>query len=73
MALTKAHNRMIDGALINVKDYGAVGDGVADDTTAIQAAIDAATAAGNQGVYAPGGPYLITTINVTCPIVGTQT
>lgn len=39
MALTKAHNRMIKGAVVNVMDFGAVGDGVADDTAAINAAI----------------------------------
>jgi len=25
VALTKAHNRMIEGAAVNVKDFGAVG------------------------------------------------
>ena len=40
----------------NVKDFGAVGDGVADDTHAIQAAI-AATARG--AVYLPPGRYKI--------------
>ena len=41
MALTKVSYSMIDNAPINVADYGAVGDGVVDDTTAIQSALSA--------------------------------
>src|SRR5262249_29143957 len=51
----------------NVKDFGAVGDGVADDTAAVQAAINAASAWGlnNYGamwgcdVFLPPGVYKI--------------
>ena len=44
--------------VLNVKDYGAVGDGTTDDTAAIQGAL---TAAGTSGgtVYAPAGSYLV--------------
>jgi polygalacturonase len=40
MALTKAHNRIISGAPANVKDYGATGDGVTDDSSSILAAFN---------------------------------
>jgi hypothetical protein len=60
MALTKVTNSMIEGAYVNVLDYGAVGDGVADDTSAIQAAIDAVCNAGSGTVFIPAGVYLIT-------------
>ena len=59
MALTKVSFSMIEGAQYNVLDYGAVGDGVTDDGPAIQAAVDAAFAAGGGTVYAPAGTYLL--------------
>lgn len=44
----------------NVKDYGAVGDGSTDDTTAIQSAITACGTAGGGVVYFPKGSYKTT-------------
>lgn len=41
----------------NVRQHGATGDGSTDDTTALQAAIDAAEAAGGGTVYVPTGTY----------------
>lgn len=45
-------------SVVSVKDYGAVGDGVTDDTAAIQAAITASTGS----VLFPAGAYLISTM-----------
>jgi hypothetical protein len=41
--------------IANVKDYGAVGNGIANDTAAIQAAVDTGL-----DVYLPAGTYLVT-------------
>lgn len=57
MALTKASFSMINGTPVNVKDFGAVGDGVADDTAAIQAAAAAVTSYSE--LYFPPGDYLV--------------
>ncbi|WP_162309282.1 glycosyl hydrolase family 28-related protein [Cohnella abietis] len=45
---------------INVKDYGAKGDNVADDTRAIQAALDALAEEGAAVLYFPPSIYKIT-------------
>jgi len=49
MSLTKVTYAMIEGASVNVLDYGATGDGTTDDTAAIQAAIDYASSLENGG------------------------
>ena len=57
MALTKVSYSMINGSTLNVKDFGAKGDGVTDDYAAITAANTAAAASGNS-IFFPVGVYL---------------
>lgn len=54
---TKAALNATYGRTYDAKNYGAVGDGVADDRAAIQAACTAAAAAGGGLVYIPEGLY----------------
>lgn len=51
---TKVNNRMIDGAPVNVVDFGAVADGVTDSTAAFEAAIET-----KRNVFIPEGTYVI--------------
>lgn len=58
MSLTKATYSMIDGAYINIVDFGADATGVADSASAIQAAIDAIPSTGGT-LYVPTGTYAL--------------
>lgn len=51
--------------VVSVKDFGAVGDGVTDDTAALNAAL-ADAVANNRCLYVPAGTYLVTS-NLTVP------
>lgn len=46
--------------IISVRDFGAKGDGIADDTAAIQLAINYANNTARKGVFLPGGDYKVT-------------
>lgn len=51
----------INNLMVNVKDYGAKGDGVTDDSANIQAAINDVRSAGGGSVFFPAGSYRIST------------
>lgn len=56
MALTTVKGAVLNRD-VNVKDYGAKGDGVTDDTAAIQAAIDYIETIGRGSLVLPAGQY----------------
>ena len=59
--------------VVNVKDFGAKGDGVTDDSTAIQAAITAALASGyNARVVFPSGMAYVLNEGLTASLTGAQ-
>jgi hypothetical protein len=66
MSLTKVTYAMIEGASVNVLDYGATGNGTTDDTAAIQAAINYASSLENGGSVVI--PYTNAYYSVSCLI-----
>jgi hypothetical protein len=65
--------------VVSVKDFGAVGDGVTDDTAAIQAAVDACRTS-SRTLFIPRGKYVVSSTldcgvlpaspNLSCSVVG---
>jgi hypothetical protein len=70
-----SNNAASDLGVYNVKDYGAVGDGVTNDGPACQAAVNAADDAGGGIVFFPPGTYNVgeSTESLTCASSGTAT
>ena len=79
MSLTKVSYSMIAGGVVNVLDFGAVGDGVTNDQPAVQAALTYLFANGKNTLYFPDGtfyfasPLTVTfTVGRSLRIIGTS-
>lgn len=72
MSLTKVSYSMIQGAVINVLDFGATGNGSTDDTAAIQDALNSIATSGT--VFFPAGTYIATSLSLpkSCSLVGAK-
>ncbi len=55
------------GQVVNVKESGAVGDGITDDTAAFNAALKEVADAGGGVCLAPNGTYIISASGMTAP------
>jgi hypothetical protein len=68
MALTKVTHSLINDSVFSVVDYGAVGNGVANDRQAIINTIAAVKANGGGTVLFPAGQYLVSGVQQTVNI-----
>ena len=57
-----------DGPGVDVRRYGALGDGQTNDTAAIQRAIDACAGSGGGTVYLPPGTYISGSLHLRSPV-----
>jgi hypothetical protein len=71
MALTKVTYSMIEGAVVNAVDYGAIGDGITNNLNAFAAAL---LQSQDKVLYIPSGTYVInfSTQNALQPLANTK-
>ena len=64
---TRLDTQTNDGQVVNIKTYGAVGDGVKDDTAAFKGALKSLADAGGGVCLVPKGTYIISASGFTAP------
>jgi Pectate lyase superfamily protein len=57
--------KVLNESVINVKDYGAIGNGVADDTVAIQTLLNNQTYPQAYTIFFPDGEYAVSSLHTT--------